>query len=124
MYTVGLTDLSLKYLPRFGIEHTFADFTNLEAIEEAIQPNTKLIYIETPSIHGLGITDIEGVVQLAKANDCLTFLDNTFMSPLYQRPLDLGVDIVLHSATKFLSGHSDIIAGLSGDKRCRRSATD
>lgn len=105
-----------EVLPRFGIEHTFADFTNLAAIEEAVQPNTKLIYIETPSNPRLGITDIEGVVQLAKANDCLTFLDNTFMSPLYQRPLELGVDIVLHSATKFLSGHSDIIAGLAVTK--------
>ena len=105
-----------EVLPKFGIEHTFADFTNLAAIEEAVQPNTKLIYIETPSNPRLGITDIEGVVQLAKANDCLTFLDNTFMSPLYQRPLELGVDIVLHSATKFLSGHSDIIAGLAVTK--------
>ena len=105
-----------EVLPKFGIEHTFADFTNLAAIEEAVQPNTKLFYIETPSNPRLGITDIEGVVQLAKANDCLTFLDNTFMSPLYQRPLELGVDIVLHSATKFLSGHSDIIAGLAVTK--------
>ena len=82
----------------------------------AIRPNTKVIYIETPSNPRLGITDIEAIVELAKANDCLTFLDNTFMSPLYQRPLDLGVDIVLHSATKFLSGHSDIIAGLAVTK--------
>ena len=88
----------------------------MEETASAIQPNTKLIYIETPSNPRLGITDIEGIVELAKANDCLTFLDNTFMSPLYQRPLDLGVDIVLHSATKFLSGHSDIIAGLAVTK--------
>lgn len=105
-----------EVLTKFGIEHTFADFTNLEEVEQAILSNTKLIYIETPSNPRLGITDIEGVVKLAKANDCLTFLDNTFMSPLYQRPLDLGVDIVLHSATKFLSGHSDIIAGLAVTK--------
>lgn len=105
-----------EVLPRFGIEHTFADFTNAEAVEKAIRPNTKVIYIETPANPRLGITDIEAIVALAKANDCLTFLDNTFMTPLYQRPLDLGVDIVLHSATKFLSGHSDIIAGLAVTK--------
>lgn len=105
-----------EVLPRFGIDHTFADFTNVEAVEKAIRPNTKVLYIETPANPRLGITDIEAIVALAKANDCLTFLDNTFMTPLYQRPLDLGVDIVLHSATKFLSGHSDIIAGLAVTK--------
>lgn len=105
-----------EVLPRFGIEHSFADFTDIDAITRAIQPNTKLIYIETPSNPCLGITDIQAVVKLAKSRDCLTFLDNTFMTPLYQRPLDLGVDIVLHSATKFLSGHSDIIAGLAVTK--------
>lgn len=103
-------------LPRFGIDHTFADFTNAAAVEKAIRPNTKVLYIETPANPRLGITDIDAIVALAKANDCLTFLDNTFMTPLYQRPLDLGVDIVLHSATKFLSGHSDIIAGLAVTK--------
>lgn len=105
-----------EVLPRFGIEHSFADFTDIDAITRAIQPNTKLIYIETPSNPCLGITDIQAVVKLAKSRDCLTFLDNTFMTPLYQRPLDLGVDIILHSATKFLSGHSDIIAGLAVTK--------
>lgn len=105
-----------EVLPRFGIEHSFADFTDIDAITRAIQPNTKLIYIETPSNPCLGITDIHAVVELAKSHDCLTFLDNTFMTPLYQRPLDLGVDVVLHSATKFLSGHSDVIAGLAVTK--------
>lgn len=112
----GTYRFATEVLTKFGIAHTFVDFTNLDAVAQAIQPNTKLIYIETPSNPRLGITDIQGVVKLAKANDCLTFLDNTFMSPLYQRPLDLGVDIVLHSATKFLSGHSDVIAGLAVTK--------
>ncbi|GLC89218.1 cystathionine beta-lyase [Lysinibacillus piscis] len=102
-----------KVLPRFGITHTFVDFTDLQAVEAAITPATKLLYIETPSNPTLGITDIRGVVALAKKHDCLTFLDNTFMTPLHQRPLELGVDVVIHSATKFLSGHSDIIAGLT-----------
>lgn len=105
-----------EVLPRFGIEHTFVDLSNLAEVEMAIRPNTKVIYIETPSNPRLGITDISQIVALAKANNCLTFLDNTFMTPLYQRPLDLGVDVVLHSATKFLSGHSDIIAGLAVTK--------
>ncbi|WP_318618127.1 cystathionine beta-lyase [Sporosarcina sp. YIM B06819] len=105
-----------EVLTKFRIDHTFVDLGDLEAVKQAIQPNTKLIYIETPSNPRLGITDIEAVVNIAKAHNCLTFLDNTFMSPLYQRPLDLGVDIVLHSATKFLSGHSDIIAGLAVTK--------
>ncbi|KQL37085.1 cystathionine beta-lyase [Psychrobacillus sp. FJAT-21963] len=105
-----------EVLPRIGIKHTFVDFTDLESVASAIRSNTKLIYIETPSNPCLGITDINRIVELAKANNCLTFLDNTFMTPLYQRPLDLGVDVVLHSATKFLSGHSDIIAGLAVTK--------
>ena len=102
-----------KVLPRFGITHTFVDFTDLAAVEAAITPTTKLLYMETPSNPTLGITDIRGVVTLAKQHNCLTFLDNTFMTPLHQRPLELGVDVVIHSATKFLSGHSDIIAGLT-----------
>ncbi|WP_281487072.1 aminotransferase class I/II-fold pyridoxal phosphate-dependent enzyme [Lysinibacillus sphaericus] len=102
-----------KVLPRFGISHTFVDFSDLAAVEAAITPTTKLLYIETPSNPTLGITDIRGVVELAKQHQCLTFLDNTFMTPLHQRPLELGVDVVIHSATKFLSGHSDIIAGLT-----------
>ncbi|MFP3813891.1 PLP-dependent transferase, partial [Bacillus sp. SIMBA_005] len=80
-------------------------------VEAAITPATKLLYMETPSNPTLGITDICAIVALAKQHQCLTFLDNTFMTPLHQRPLDLGVDVVIHSATKFLSGHSDIIAG-------------
>lgn len=102
-----------KVLPRFGISHTFVDFTDLAAVEAAITPSTKLLYMETPSNPTLGITDIRGIVALAKQYNCLTFLDNTFMTPLHQRPLELGVDVVIHSATKFLSGHSDIIAGLT-----------
>lgn len=105
-----------QVLTKFGVEHTFADFSDLTSVEAAIRPNTKVLYIETPANPLLGITDIEGVVAIAKANGALTFLDNTFMTPLYQRPLDLGVDVVLHSATKFLGGHSDIIAGLAVTK--------
>ena len=99
-----------KVLPRYGITHTFVDFTDTEAVKAAVRAETKLIYMETKPT--LGITDIRGVVEIAKQHGALTFLDNTFMTPLHQKPLELGVDVVIHSATKFLSGHSDIVAGL------------
>lgn len=102
-----------KVLTKLGIDHTFVDMTNLEEIETNIQENTKLIFIETPSNPTLKITDIRSVVDIAKKHNCLTFLDNTFMTPAMQRPLEMGVDIVLHSATKFIGGHSDVIAGLA-----------
>jgi len=102
-----------EVLKQYNIDHSFVDMTNLNEVAVAIKPNTKVIYIETPSNPCMSITDIKGIIKLAKANNCLTFVDNTFMTPLYQNPLQLGADIVLHSATKFLSGHSDIIAGLA-----------
>ncbi|WP_077324645.1 aminotransferase class I/II-fold pyridoxal phosphate-dependent enzyme [Virgibacillus siamensis] len=105
-----------KVLSKLKIEHTFVDMTDLSKVAEAVEENTKVIYIETPSNPCMNITDIKGVVEIAKANNCLTFLDNTFMTSLYQKPINIGVDIVLHSATKFLSGHSDIIAGLAVTK--------
>jgi cysteine-S-conjugate beta-lyase len=101
-----------KVLPRFGISHTFVDFTDLDAVRAAVTSETKLLYMETPSNPTLGITNIAGVAAIAKEAGALTFLDNTFMTPIHQRPIALGVDIVIHSATKFLSGHSDIVAGL------------
>ncbi|MCC9021463.1 cystathionine beta-lyase [Bacillus nakamurai] len=112
----GTFRMVTEVLSRFGIEHTFVDMTDTEAVARGIRPNTKAIYMETPSNPTLGITDIEAVVKLAKDHGCLTYLDNTFMTPALQRPLDLGVDIVLHSATKFLSGHSDVLSGLAAVK--------
>lgn len=109
----GTYRMITEVLSRFGIEYTFVDMTDLHEVASHIRPNTKVIYVETPSNPLLKVTDIRGIVKLAKANGCLTFLDNTFMTPALQRPLDLGVDIVLHSATKFLSGHSDVVAGLA-----------
>lgn len=109
----GTYRLITEVLNRFGIQYSFVDMGDLHEVARAIRVNTKVIYIETPSNPLLNITDIEGIVKLAKANDCLTFLDNTFMTPLLQRPLSLGVDVVLHSATKFLAGHSDVLAGLA-----------
>jgi len=98
---------------RLGIEATFVDTTNLEAIREAIRPNTRGLYLETPSNPLLKITDLAGAAAIAKQHDIITLVDNTFMTPYLQRPLDLGCDIVLHSGTKFLNGHSDVICGFA-----------
>ncbi len=105
-----------EVLEKFKVDYTFVDMTDLGEVAAAFLPNTRVVYIETPSNPVMKITDIEMAAKLAKANDALTFVDNTFMTPLYQNPLELGADIVLHSATKFLSGHSDITAGLSVTK--------
>lgn len=96
---------------KFGLKASFVDTTNLENIRKTILPSTKGIFIETPSNPLLDITDIEGVVAIAREHKLITIVDNTFMSPYLQRPLELGADVVVHSATKFLSGHNDIIAG-------------
>jgi cystathionine beta-lyase len=109
----GTFRMVTEVLTRLGIEHTFVDMTNLNEIEQAIQPNTKAFYVETPSNPLMKVTDIKAVSQLAKETGALTFVDNTFLTPSHQRPLELGADIVLHSATKFLSGHSDVVAGLA-----------
>ncbi|MGE7934081.1 bifunctional cystathionine gamma-lyase/homocysteine desulfhydrase [Viridibacillus arvi] len=101
-----------KVLNRFGIEATFVDTANIQAVEGAIQPNTKAIYIETPTNPLLKITDIKQVSTLAKQHQLLTIVDNTFLTPYLQQPITLGADIVLHSATKYIGGHSDVIAGL------------
>jgi cystathionine beta-lyase len=100
-----------EFFTKFGLRTTFVDMTRLENIEQALQPNTKALFLETPSNPLLKITDIAGAVQIAKRHHLLTMIDNTFMSPYFQRPLDLGVDLVIHSATKFLGGHSDVIGG-------------
>ncbi len=109
----GTYRLVTEVLTRLGIEHTFVDMTNEAEVKANIQANTKLIYIETPSNPTLKITNIKAIVAIAKEHNCLTFCDNTFLTPIFQRPLDLGVDVVLHSATKFLGGHSDVVAGLA-----------
>lgn len=102
-----------KLFNRFNIEITFVDATSNEEIEKGIKDNTKAIYLETPSNPLLKITDLKGAIKIAKSRDLLVIVDNTFMTPLRQRPLELGADIVIHSATKFLGGHSDVIAGLA-----------
>lgn len=101
-----------KVLNRFGIESTFVDTSNLGEIKKAIKENTKAIYIETPTNPLLKITDIREAANIAKRHDLLTIVDNTFSTPYWQNPIELGADIVLHSATKYIGGHSDVVAGL------------
>lgn len=98
---------------RLGIDCSFVDTTDLNQIESAIQPNTKAVYLETPTNPNLRITDLKGAVQIARKHDCLAIVDNTFMSPILQNPHQFGADVVVHSATKFIGGHSDAIAGLA-----------
>ncbi len=102
-----------KVLKRVGIDSTFVDTSNLENIKREIRPNTKAIYIETPTNPLLKITDIEAAAKLAKEHHLLTIVDNTFSTPYWQNPLEFGADIVLHSATKYIGGHSDVVAGLA-----------
>ena len=100
-----------EIMTKFGLEFTFMRLNDEEKIHEAIKPNTKLIWIETPSYPLLNITDLEMVSKIAKENEILTAADNTFSSPYFLRPLEYGVDLVMHSTTKYLNGHSDVIGG-------------
>lgn len=97
---------------KFGISVNYTDTTHVENVFNALTPNTKLIWIETPTNPTLKISDIAAIAKVAKAQGCLLCVDNTFASPALQKPLTLGADIVVHSATKYLGGHSDLIAGL------------
>ncbi len=97
---------------RFGIESDFLDTADLGLIEKHIKPNTKVLYVETPANPTIKLTDIEACAKLAHDHDMLLIVDNTFASPILQRPLELGADIVIHSMTKFLNGHSDVVAGM------------
>lgn len=108
----GTYRIFTKVLARLGIESTFVDTTDLEAIRQAIQPNTKAIYVETPTNPLLKVTDIRAVADVAHEHNLLFVVDNTFATPYWQNPIPLGADIVLHSATKYLGGHSDLVAGL------------
>lgn len=108
----GAFKFMTQILPKYGIEVSFVDEENLSNWENAIRENTKAFYMETPSNPTLKITDIKGVVEIAKKHNIITILDNTFMTPLLQSSLEIGVDIVINSATKFLNGHSDVIAGV------------
>jgi methionine-gamma-lyase len=106
--TTLLTTIHSKY----GIEATFVDTSNLSAVKNAIKPNTKLIFVETPGNPTLVMSDLEEIAKIAHANGAKMAVDNTFMSPVLQQPFKFGADYVMHSMTKFLNGHADVVAGM------------
>ncbi|HKP67870.1 MAG TPA: PLP-dependent aspartate aminotransferase family protein, partial [Pyrinomonadaceae bacterium] len=111
------TNLLVYLKDNFGIDTTFVDATDIGAYRAAVRPETKLLWIETPSNPTVQITDIEAVVAIARGKGIATIADNTFATAFNQRPLDLGIDISVHSATKYLGGHSDLTAGVMIGKK-------
>lgn len=101
-----------QYLKKFGVETSFVDPTQKNAYQKAIQKNTKLFFLETPNTLTFELTDLEETVKVAKENNIITILDNSYSTPIYQKASDFGIDIVCHSATKYISGHSDVVAGV------------
>jgi cystathionine beta-lyase/cystathionine gamma-synthase len=99
-------------LPRFGVNTTYIDGTNIENFERAILPNTRIIYLESPNSWDFALQDLEAVAELAKSEDIITICDNSYCTPLYQRPIEYGIDMVLQSATKYIGGHSDVVGGV------------
>ncbi|WP_141505605.1 bifunctional cystathionine gamma-lyase/homocysteine desulfhydrase [Paenibacillus luteus] len=109
----GTYRIATKVLNRLGIEATFVDTTKQEEIDKALQPHTKALFVETPTNPLLKVTDIAKIAEWTKSKQLLLIVDNTFSTPYWQTPLALGADIVLHSATKYIGGHSDVVAGLA-----------
>ena len=107
----GTTNLVVEHFNKYGIEYAFADSLAAASFEAKIQSNTKVIYVETPSNPLMKIVDLKAIAALAKKHQLISMIDNTFSSPVNQNPIAFGIDIVLHSATKYLGGHSDILAG-------------
>jgi cystathionine beta-lyase len=107
----GTYNFVVEEFDKFGIEYSFTESLAIDDFEKKIQKNTKVIYIETPSNPLLTITDMKAVSKLAKSKEIVTMIDNTFASPINQTPVDFGIDIMIHSATKYMGGHSDILAG-------------
>lgn len=101
-----------------GVEVTYVNTAHLDQVKAVLKQNTKALFIETPTNPMMHVTDLKGIIELAKESNLLTIVDNTFMSPYYQRPLSLGADIVIHSASKYIGGHNDVVAGLVV-ARCR-----
>ncbi|MBI2214697.1 MAG: PLP-dependent transferase [Acidobacteria bacterium] len=101
-----------KVLRRFGLEFTYVDTSDVDAVRAAIRPTTKMLYLETPTNPMMTISDIAACVDAVKGRGILTVVDNTFMSPYFQRPIELGADVVVHSTTKYLNGHSDSVGGV------------
>ncbi|MGE5627013.1 MAG: methionine gamma-lyase [Solirubrobacterales bacterium] len=105
-------------LTRYGVEVTFVDTADLDAVAKAMKPSTKVVYLETPANPTLKLTDIQAVSDIAhKVPGCIVMVDNTFCTPYIQRPIELGADVVVHSATKYINGHGDVIAGFVAGKK-------
>lgn len=114
-----------KVIRHNGVEFTFVDLTNPANFKSALRPNTKMVWIETPTNPTLKLIDIRKVAEIARTHNVVSIVDNTFMSPYFQRPLELGADVVLHSTTKYINGHSDIVGGAlitSSDELAQRFA--
>lgn len=107
----GTYNLAIRHFENYGIEYSFTDGLTAQDFEKEIRENTKVIYIETPSNPLLTITDLEAIADLARKHNLVSMIDNTFASPVNQNPIDFGIDVVIHSATKYMGGHSDICAG-------------
>jgi len=101
-----------KDFSRFGVGSTYVDTCDLDQVRQALRPNSKLVYVESPANPTMQVTDIAAVAEIAHEHGCRVVVDNTFASPYLQRPLDLGADVVLHSVTKFINGHADVVGGL------------
>jgi cystathionine beta-lyase/cystathionine gamma-synthase len=101
-----------EWLPRFGVTVTFVDGTRTENFEKALRPETRIIYLESPNSFTFEMQDLEAVARLAKTHGILTMVDNSYASPMYQQPIAMGIDLVLHSASKYIGGHSDVVAGV------------
>lgn len=108
----GSLNLLRNLLPKFGVEVTLVDQRNNDEFEQAIRSNTKLMLLESPSNPVMALTDLQAVAEIAKSHGIVTIIDNTFATPVNQRPIELGVDLVFHSATKYFGGHSDLLAGV------------
>ncbi len=104
-------------LPKFGVEVDFVDTSDPENVKKAMKPNTKAVYLESPANPTMLLSDIEKIAKIAHDNDSIVMVDNTYCTPYIQRPLDLGADVVVHSATKYLNGHGDVIAGFAAGKK-------
>lgn len=101
-----------NHFSRFGVQSSYVNTTDVKNIEAAVRPNTKVLFIETPANPTIAVTDIDACAKIAKKNNLLLVIDNTFCSPYLQKPLDMGADVVFHSMTKFINGHADIVAGI------------
>src|SRR5216683_1167302 len=108
----GATKFLSQWLPKLGIETTFVDTTEYDQHARAIRPNTKLLYLESPTNPLLRVVDLSKLTALARQNNLITFIDSTFATPINQRPGDYGIDLVMHSGTKYFAGHSDLICGI------------